>query len=179
MKQLVMLRAINLGPKRRVAMAELRELLEAAGFGEVKTYLQSGNAVLSSELAPTELERECAALVSERFGFEIAVLARTADELAQVVSANPLGDVAENPKRYQVSFLSGELPAARVRALHALALPAERLAIIGREAYAWHPDGVARSKLSSALASPSLGVTATARNWTTVTALLRMAGATA
>ena len=93
----------------------------------------------------------------------------------QVVQRNPLGDVAVNPKRYQVSFLSAELEPATVEKLSALAAPEERFVADGRELYAWHPDGVARSKLWNRLASTGLGVTATARNWTTVTTLLTMA----
>jgi uncharacterized protein (DUF1697 family) len=58
-----------------------------------------------------------------------------------------------------------------------LAAPDERVLADGRELYAWHPDGVARSKLWAKLAGTGLGVKATARNWTTVTALLEMADA--
>jgi len=72
MKQIVMLRGINLGPNRRVSMAELRKLLGAAGYEDVRTYVQSGNVVLSSGAEPSGLERECADLISERFGFKRA-----------------------------------------------------------------------------------------------------------
>jgi uncharacterized protein (DUF1697 family) len=83
--------------------------------------------------------------------------------------------VATNPKRYQVSFLSAEPEPGLVEKLAGLAVEAEGFAAAGRELYAWHPDGVARSKLWNALAGQGLGVTATARNWTTVTKLLEMA----
>jgi uncharacterized protein (DUF1697 family) len=174
-EQVVMLRGINLGPNRRVPMAELRELLTGAGYEDVRTYLQSGNVVLSSPAKAPELERDTARLISERFGFEVAVISRTRAQLAKVVKANPLGDVADEPKRYQVSFLSAKLDAKIVTALEAAAAPSERVVAIGRELYAWHPEGVARSKLWNSLAGKGLGVTATARNWTTVTALLEMA----
>ena len=173
--QVLMLRGINLGPNRRVPMAQLRELLTGAGYDDVRTYVQSGNVVLASAAEPADLERESARLIAEGFGFEIAVVARTRDELAKVVDANPLGDVADNPKRYQVSFLSAQLDANTLSALKAQTAEPERLVAIGRELYAWHPDGVARSKLWNALAGKALGVTATARNWTTVTTLLAMA----
>ena len=88
---------------------------------------------------------------------------------------NPLGKVATDPKRYQVSFLSAKLPAKVVRELEAVAAPSERLVASGREVYAWHPDGVARSKLWAKLAGKDLGVTATSRNWTTVETLLELA----
>jgi uncharacterized protein (DUF1697 family) len=83
--------------------------------------------------------------------------------------------VVEDPKRYQVSFLSGRLDPKTVERLNELAVESERFVADGRELYVWHPEGVARSKLWNELAGKRLGVTATARNWTTVTTLLEMA----
>ncbi|HEY1591395.1 MAG TPA: DUF1697 domain-containing protein [Solirubrobacteraceae bacterium] len=174
-RRIILLRGINLGPNKRVPMAELRELFKGAGFDDVRTYVQSGNVVVSSDATPAELERLIERLLEERFGFEVPVVARTRDELAQVVERNPLGDVAENPKRYQVSFLAGELDDGTVARLTELASPTEQFVADGRELYAWHPDGVARSKLWAQLADTKLGVKATARNWTTVETLLEMA----
>jgi uncharacterized protein (DUF1697 family) len=175
-RQVIMLRGINLGPSRRVPMADLRAVLTDAGFEDVRTYVQSGNVVLESAAKPAALERQTAKLISERFGFDVPVVVRTARQLAAVVKLNPLGDVADDPKRYQVSFLSDKPGADVVQKLEALVSAQERFACHGREIYAWHPDGVARSKMWNALAGKGLGVTATARNWTTVTTLLEMAG---
>jgi uncharacterized protein (DUF1697 family) len=175
-QQVIMLRGINLGPSRRVPMADLRALFADAGYEDVRTYVQSGNVVLESTAKPAELERETAGLISERFRFDVPVVVRTVRQLAAVVKLNPLGDVADNPKRYQVSFLSEKPGSDVVKALEAAAVDSERVAFHGREIYAWHPEGVARSKLWNALAGKGLGVTATARNWTTVTTLLEMAG---
>jgi uncharacterized protein (DUF1697 family) len=171
----LLLRGINLGPRRRVAMPELRRLLTGAGYRDPLTYLQSGNVVLSSEQSPEALAGECRRLISERFGFDIDVLVRTREELSEIVQRNPLGEVATNPKRYQVSFLSEKPGSEVLDGLERLATPPERLVALGREIYAWHPDGVARSRLWANLAGSGLGVTATARNWTTVTSLLAMA----
>ena len=88
---------------------------------------------------------------------------------------NPLGDVAKNPKRYQVTFLASKLERPVVEKLEAAAAPSERFVVAGHEVYAWTPDGIARSKLWAMLAGKQLGVTATARNWTTVTKLLELA----
>jgi uncharacterized protein (DUF1697 family) len=171
-----MLRGINLGPNRRVPMADLRALLTDAGYENVRTYVQSGNVVLGSDASAPAVARALRGLISQRFGFDVPVIVRSAEELAEVVDRNPLGDVAEDPRRYQVSFLDGELPAEVVARLRDAAVEPERLLIDGREIYAWHPDGVARSKLWNALAGKGLGgVTATARNWKTVTILLEMA----
>ena len=157
-------------------MPELRELLAGAGFDGVRTYLQSGNVVLASDRSPEEVARDTERLIGERFGIDIAVVVRTRKELAAVVRRNPLGDVAVNPKRYQVTFLAAKLAPSVVEKLEAAAAPSERFVVAGREVYAWTPDGIARSKLWAMLAGPRLGVTATARNWTTVTSLLELAG---
>ena len=174
-RQIVLLRGVNLGSRNRVVMSELRCALEDAGYADVATYLQSGNAVVTSRKPPARVATDCRRLIEERFGLEIAIVVRTRDELARVVARNPLGAVATNPKRYQVSFLAQQPSRDVVKRLEALAAGRERLVAIGRELYAWHPAGVARSKLWAALAGPSLGVSATARNWTTVTKLLELA----
>ena len=176
-RRVVLLRGINIGSRNRIAMPALRELLTGAGYVDVTTYVQSGNVVLSSSERPDKLERNCEHLIFERFGLSIAVVARTRNEFAAVVERNHLGEVAESPKRYQVSFLREQLEPEAVDRLIAAAIEPERVVVDEREVYAWHPEGVARSKLWAAVASPRLGVVATARNWTTVTTLLEMADA--
>jgi uncharacterized protein (DUF1697 family) len=158
-------------------MARLRSVLEEAGFDDVATYLQSGNVVLSSRDSAAKVARACERLIEKEFGLKISVVVRTRAELARVVKRNPLSRVAKNPKRYQVSFLEKKPSAALLRKLEGVAAPGERVVADGREIYAWHPEGVARSKLWAALAGKGLGVTATARNWTTVTKLLELADA--
>src|SRR5262245_18360345 len=156
-------------------MPALREVLEAVGFEDVATYVQSGNVVLTSGAKADAVRRKVEGVVTESFGLEIPVVVRTRAELAAVVKRNPLGRVATEPKRYQVSFLEKKLPAKTLEELEAVAAPSERVVAHGRELYAWHPAGVARSKLWAKLAGKGLGVTATARNWTTVEALLELA----
>jgi uncharacterized protein (DUF1697 family) len=174
-RYVALLRGVNIGPRNRVAMPALREALEEAGFEDVKTYVQSGNVVLSSRAKAETVRQKVERVIAERFGLEIAVVVRTRAELAAVVKRNPLRKVATEPKRYQVSFLSGKLSAKVVRDLEETAAADERVVVSGREVYAWHPQTVARSKLWAKLAGKNLGVTATARNWATVEALLELA----
>jgi uncharacterized protein (DUF1697 family) len=173
--QIVLLRGINIGARNRIAMPQLRDLLTAAGFEDVRTYLQSGNVVLSGKGTANKVAQECERLIGKHFGLDIPVVARTRAELAKIVQRDPLGKVAVDPKRYQVTFMTGKLGADAVRRLEAAAAPSERFVVSGREVYAWHPEGAARSKLWTVLAGRGLGVTATARNWTTVTNLLELA----
>jgi uncharacterized protein (DUF1697 family) len=172
----VLLRGINIGPRNRIAMPALREALGEAGFDDVATYVQSGNVVLTSGAKPDAVRRKVEQVVEKQFDLEIPVVVRTKAELAAVVKRNPLAKVATEPKRYQVSFLEKKLPANTLKELEAVAAPTEQVVAHGREVYAWHPAGVARSKLWAKLAGKGLGVTATARNWTTVEALLELAG---
>ena len=174
-RHIVLLRGINIGPRNRIAMPALRAALEKAGFEDVRTYVQSGNVVLTSPDSGQKVALACERLIAREFGLDVAVVVRTRAALARVVERNPLGDVAANPKRYQVSFLGGKPSAAVLRKLEEVAAPEERFVHLGSEIYAWHPAGAARSKLWAMLAGRDLGVTATARNWTTVTKLLELA----
>ncbi|HVV58549.1 MAG TPA: DUF1697 domain-containing protein [Gaiellaceae bacterium] len=173
-RQIALLRGINLG-RRSVGMAELRTALEDRGHEDVRTLLRSGNVVLTSPETGAALERRLERELTEAFGFAIPVVVRTREELAETIARNPLGDVADNPSRYTVTFFSAPVPDARVRELERLAVPPEALAAAGRELYTWHPDGLARSALAAELARKRAGATGTNRNWNTVTKLLALA----
>ena len=173
-RQLALLRGINLASKRRVPMAELRRLLDDAGYEDVRTHLQSGNVVLSSPLPPRQLEAALERQLAKALGFEIPVLVRTRAERAKVVAQDPLGKVAANRSRYLVVFLSKRLPAKVARELEAADVAPEQVVVRGRELYAWHADGVQRSQLSKLLDDRKLGVVSTARNWNTVVKLLEL-----
>lgn len=158
-------------------MPALRDALTEAGFNDVRTYVQSGNVVLSSAQKTDAVADSVKRVLADEFGLEVAVVTRTRAQLARVVERNPLARVARDPKRYQVSFLDAKPSREVVRRIEETAAGGERVVVDGREVYAWHPDTIGRSKLWALLAGQSLGVTATARNWTTVTKLLELATA--
>jgi uncharacterized protein (DUF1697 family) len=170
---IALLRGINLGPAKRVAMADLRALCEQLGYEDVRTLVNSGNVVLRGKGSPRKLERELEKAIADELRVEVPVVARTRDELADVVERNPFPEAAAEPKRVQVSFVSGKPDAAFVRKLEEQDFAPERFVVSGREIYAWHPDGLQRSNLGRVLVDKRLG--ATARNWNTVTKLLEMA----
>jgi uncharacterized protein (DUF1697 family) len=175
--RIVLLRGINVGSANRIAMPALREALSDVGFLNVRTYLQSGNIVLETQLQESELSAAVELLIADRFGLNVPALASGPAEFGEVVAANPFPDAVRDPKRFQVTFLSDAPAADGVRQLEALAAESgERFAARGRALYAWHPEGIQQSKLATRLTPKRLGVTiATARNWTTVTTLLEMA----
>jgi uncharacterized protein (DUF1697 family) len=156
-------------------MARLRDVIEALGYGDVRTHLQSGNVVFASDRTPQEAADEIAKQVAEHLGVAVPVLVRTRDELAKIVDRNPLGDVASDPKRYLVTFLSAPPDRGRLRELAASDFEPEVFRVIGREAYVWSPEGVRASQLSYAFWEKHFQLTGTARNWNTVTKLLTLA----
>jgi uncharacterized protein (DUF1697 family) len=168
----VLLRGTNIGPNNRIPMADLRALLTGAGFTGVATYLQSGNVALTAGAPAEAVARRCQALIAQRFGLDIPCAVRTREELEAVVGADPLAGVVTDPRLYQVSFLPAAPDPEVLLRLAAAATPDERFALIGHEIYAWHPGGIARSRLATLLAGRALN--GTARNWTTVTTLLAM-----
>ena len=174
-QHIVLLRGINLGPRNRIAMPELRAALSDAGFDDVRTYLQSGNVLLASSATTGDVARKVQRLIAKEFGLDVAAVGRTRAQLVKVVERDPLGKVAKDPKRYQVSFLAAKPTREVLNRVEDAAVPPEQVVAIGREIYAWHPDTIARSRLWTLLAGKQLGITATARNWRTVTNLLALA----
>ena len=171
------LRGVNLGTQRRVKMAELRELLRSQGYGDVETYLQSGNVVIKSRLTGAKLEQSLESQLVEGLGFGVDVLVRSSRELSDVVERNPLVGVATDPAKYLVTFLRAK-PSAEIAArLRAVEVAPEQVVADGRELYSWHPGGVGRSRLAKLLLPGALGVSASARNWRVVEHLARLASA--
>lgn len=178
-RQVLLLRGVNVGGHNRLPMDELRLVLEARLLAEVKTHLQSGNVLVASDLDPDELADICRTAIAEELGVDVPVMGRTGGEIAAVVAADPLGELAEDSRRYLVTFLSEPLSVEPLEQLKSLCSSEERLVSLGRELYSWHPDGIGRSKLWAALTREGTdhagSRVATARNWRTVSALAELA----
>ena len=170
-----LLRGVNVGPHKRLGMADLRALVEGLGYADVETHLQSGNVVFGSDDSPDKAARELERALAADVGLEVDVLVRTAADLAKVVERDPLRRHVTDPKRYLVGFLSAAPATARVRAVDPDAYLPERFELAGRELYLWLPDGVHTARLPRALSDQRLGVVSTARNWNTVQKLLALA----
>lgn len=169
-RQIALLRGINVGGNKRVEMARLRSLLEELGYRDVRTYVNSGNAVFSGPRRP---EQHLEAAIAKEFGFDVPVVLRSRDELADIVQANPLRDVATDPAKHLVVFCA----AAASTDLDPADFAPETFAVRGREVYLWAPGGIGTSQLAKLLATRSLGDKSTARNWRTVEKLLELADA--
>ena len=178
MRYAAFLRGINVGGRKKIPMATLRELLRELGYADVVTHLQSGNAVFSSPgKSPHSLARAIADRIAGEFGMDVKVVIRTGGELADVVRRSPLPDGPENPSRFFVAFLSAAPAPAAIGAVESMSFDPDRIWISGAEAYLWCPAGAADTKLTNNFLEKRLKVTATSRNWNTVLKLADLAGA--
>lgn len=137
--------------------------------------LQSGNVVLDAGMGTDEVAPIVAAVIARNAGFAPAVIVRTAAELARIVAANPLASVATDPSRYLVGFLEGEPGPDVAGRLPTFAVADEVLTLIGREVYAWCPQGVLAASWAKTPWPRIVGTEVTARNWRTVVKLAELA----
>ncbi|MDQ2742573.1 MAG: DUF1697 domain-containing protein [Chloroflexota bacterium] len=176
MRYVALLRAINVGGHSKLAMMDLRALLCSLGCSDVTTYLQSGNALFTSPRDdPEELAREIEEHLALDLGLGVTVLIRTGDEVAAVVAANPFPSATASPTLLHISFLSAQPDAERLSEIDARQFAPEEFRVGDRVIYLWYPNGAQRTKLSNVFFERRLGLTATARNWNTVTKLAVLA----
>jgi uncharacterized protein (DUF1697 family) len=174
-RYVALLRGINVGRAKRVAMSDLRELLAGLGFEDVRTHLQSGNALFSVRRTdPDRLARKVEQGIDAALGMTVRCLVRDGADLKAVVAGHPLADVANDGARMMALFLSARPDPALVAAHDPAALDPGRVVLGDKVIYQWCPDGVLASAQVSAYVEKHLGVTVTARNWNTVTRLSEM-----
>jgi len=173
-RQVALLRGVNVGGRNTLPMAPLREAVTAAGYTDVRTHLQSGNVVFTTKVAPARSAKEVSSLIAEKFGLTIPVVVRTAEELAAVVSGNPLPEAVAEPARFLITFLSAAPAPEVVAAIDPAKYAPDVVRVRGREVYLYLPGGIRDSKLA-ALRWDRSGLVATGRNWNTVLRLLEMA----
>ena len=177
MRVVALLRGINLGPSRRIAMGDLRAIVESLGHTDVETYLQSGNVVFTPRgRASKDPGPSLARALAEATRHDIPVVTRTGAELAQVVAECPYH--VEDPTRLVVAFLGEAVDLGDLALGDLSAYLPDELTIRGRELYVSVPNGQARSKLMEALTKRTLPTVVTVRNWRTVVALAELTSAT-
>ena len=176
-RQVALLRGINVGKAKRVAMADLRALVEELGYGEVRTLLNSGNVVYSApKTAPKKAAAAIEAALAKRTGVSSKVIALGAAELSEIMDDNPLvKEAASNPSRLLVAVLADPADRKKLEPLAKEDWTPEALAVGKRAAYLWCPDGLSAGKLADE-ALRVLGDRTTTRNWATMLKLQALAG---
>jgi uncharacterized protein (DUF1697 family) len=170
----ILLRAVNLGSHQKVSMPELRKALESLGYTDVGTYMQSGNAVVTSDAKdPAQVAKTVRKGLHDELGLDTPVLVRTGPELAAVIADNPYPELVATPTKLHAVFLSAQPTKAAMAKLDPAKYLPDEFKVGKRVLYVSYPGGAGRSKLTPTVFT-RLGVDATARNWNTVTALARM-----
>jgi uncharacterized protein (DUF1697 family) len=165
-RYVALLRAVNVGGTGQLAMADVKALCGDAGFTRVETYIASGNVVFESKLSAAKVKAALAQRLHTHTGRPIAVIVRTAAEIAAVLTANPFPDAA--PQRTYAIFLDCAAP--RDALDHAVGRSDEELRLGTREIFVHYPSGMGRSKLRIPAAKAG-----TARNMNTVAKLAAIA----
>jgi uncharacterized protein (DUF1697 family) len=180
-KHAVLLRGVNVGGHGRLAMTDLRRVLESLGYTDVSTYLQSGNAVITTDDDdPERVRGQIQEGLLRELGLNPSVLIRTGTELAGVVAANPFPETVAQPKLLHVVFLSAQPDPEQAAAIDPGICPPDEFSVGDRAVYLRYALNSGRSKLAELVLRQLLrgrpDVTATARNWNTVQAILTMMG---
>jgi uncharacterized protein (DUF1697 family) len=173
---IALLRGINVGGNKLIDMGRLRGLLADAGYTDVRTYLQSGNAVFSATDTASEAAGDIEVAIAKEFGFNCRVIVRTAAQLAAVIAADPLLDLLGNPSRHFVAFLDASPRPDGVKMLTEDDYGPDQLQIVNGHVYLWCPNGISKSRFAKLNFDRILGTAVTLRNWNTITKLAELAG---
>jgi|SRR5579864_4446980 len=165
-----LLRGINVGGNKQVAMSDLRDLLGTLGFTGARSLLQSGNLIFQSgRQTGAKLERLLEVETEKRLGVSVDYIVRTSDEWKSAITRNPFPDEAErDPSHLLVMFLKQAPGEKDMQALRSAIKGPEVVRSDGNHVYVVYPAGIGRSKLTLTLIEKKLGARGTGRNWNTI-----------
>ena len=174
-RYVALLRGINVGRAKRVAMADLRAVVEDLGYADVRTLLNSGNVVFTAPgTSAGDAGGRIGAALEAQLGISSRIVVLAARDLAAIAAGNPLLGIADDPSRLLVAFLADRSDRKKLEPLAARDWAPESLALGDQAAYFWCPSGMTESHVAQAVGR-ALGDAVTTRNWTTVTKLLALA----
>jgi uncharacterized protein (DUF1697 family) len=163
-----LLRGVNVGKAKRVAMADLRLLLESLGYSDVRTLLNSGNAVFDGPVEPpAKHARRIQAAVASELGVDALVIVKTAKDMAAIVAGNKLAAIATDPSRLLVAITNDSKALAALESLAKIEWGSDDIHVGKHAAYVWCANGILESKVAVELLK-GLARSGTTRNWSTV-----------
>lgn len=164
-----LLRAVNLGPHNKIAMADLKAVAGEAGLLQPRTLLQSGNLVFQAKAqSSASLEKLLETALAKKLELKTPVVVRSASEWRAALEANPFPKEAKaDPSHMLVMPLKAKVEKGALAELVKVIPGREQAKLGGQTLYLVYPDGIGESKLTAALIERKLGVSGTARNWNT------------
>lgn len=176
---IALIRGINVGTGKRVAMAALREMLAGLGYTDVRTLLNSGNAVIRSEDSPTDVAAAVSRGLAEELKVPAEVIVRSRDQVVRAMAADPFGTVATEGSKHFLGFLAGRPSAERLQKIAEITENADTAPDIARviedHVYLWCPNGISQARFKKLNWDKALGTAVTVRNWNTVSKLVELA----
>jgi uncharacterized protein (DUF1697 family) len=174
-RYVALLRGINVGKAKRIAMADLRALLEEIGYTSVRTHLNSGNVVLTGDEADTSAHAaRIEAAIRDRLGLDVRCAVLTADELHVIIDGHPFTAIADNGSRMMAYVYVTPLDAALVAGHPPVPQDPERARVGDRALYQWCPEGLMAAPDIGPYVREHLHTDVTARNWNTITKLAEL-----
>lgn len=175
-KWVVLLRGVNVGGANKLAMADLRSLMESIGHTEVVTYIQSGNLVLTSPNTDrAAVAAEICTGIEHAHGLSVSAVLRTPSELRRSLAASPFATVPDGAGVH-ITFLSAEPAPADVAKLEPERFLPDRFELRGSELHLHYPNGAGRSKMTLDYFEKRLRVHGTTRNLNTIAKLIELSG---
>jgi len=167
------LRGINVSGQKRVPMKELQAIYESLGYGDITTYIQSGNVAFEAvEKDPMVLKSAIEEAIKNHFGFDVPVLIRTRADLQKVLDENPfVKEKGIDVDKLHVTFLDETPQQSHIEKLMTYDYSPDRFVLSGREVFVYCPNGYGRTKINNGFFESKLKVGATTRNWKTVSVL--------
>lgn len=171
------LRGINVSGQKLIKMDALRKSYTSLGFGNVTTYLQSGNIIFTvNDTEADKLAQTISGQIERDFGFDVPVIVLSIDKLQQIIDRNPFAKESDKDTTFlHVTFLSSIPDKYDLNAMEAKKQNGEEISITANAVYLYCPNGYGRTKLNNNLLEAKLKVTATTRNWKTTCELLNIA----
>ncbi len=172
-----LLRGINLGSRNRISMPDLAALYQKLGFDNVKTYIQSGNVVFETDqkMNSKDLEVLLKQAILDNFNLQVPVIIRSLDEIEKICSQNPFLDKEDMSKdKLHVTFLADLPELVHTEVVKNLDYKPDKCIILNKEVYLYCPINYGETKFSNTFLEKKLKVTATTRNWRTVSELYKL-----
>jgi len=170
---IILLRGVMPTGKNKVPMAELRVALEKAGLKNVQTYIQSGNAIVKSSMKSSEMEKLIHQVIKKDIGADIAVVAKTATQFGKIAENNPF--VGEDTKKIYFTLLAQKPESKIMKDFASSDYSPEKVSVVGDVVYTFYATKYRDSKFNNNFIERKLGVSATTRNFNTMTKLVELA----
>lgn len=176
-RYVALLQGINVGKTKRVAMSDLKALVEKLGYTDVRTHLNSGNVVFTSpeKRANDEIADAIEAAIRSTLGLDVPVVVRAGEEMRAIVDGNPFPEAAAEHKTLHVAFMSAEPDPELVAAMAEVERGEDDYRVVGPNVYLYFPNYLTGATFKPSGLDKGFGVTATSRNWRTVTRLAELA----